>query len=479
MSVVKQIFKNSVINISGKLISLVLGLISVAIMTRYLGQEGFGYYATVVAFLQFFGILADLGISLTTIQMISPNTANTSKIMNNIMSFRVITALIFLIVASVLIWLFPYNIFIKLGVLITVASYFASSIIQTLTGVFQKELKMVEVTIAEISGRILLVLIVVVTCLAGKDIYWIFGGISLGSLLNLIILYVYSRKYISWQWEVDLILWREIWHRTWPLALSISFNLVYLKTDTIILSLTHSQSDVGLYGATYRVIDILTMMPAVFMGIVLPIITKYFQENNRPELFKIMQRAFDVLIAVAIPIVLGTFIIGIPLMKFVAGEEFAQSGEILKVLILAAGAIFAGGLFGYGVVGINKQRVMTWGYLTTAVITLAGYLILIPRYGYWSAAWMTVFSETMVMIWTAIVVKKYLNFFPSLKIFIKSLPAAILMCCVLYVFKEIHVLVLLLISVAIYFPCLFLFGGIKKDTIRELIGQRGKPLKVE
>ena len=479
MSVVKQIFQNSVINISGKMISLVLGLVSVAVMTRYLGQEGFGYYATVVAFLQFFGILADFGISLTTIQMISPGTANTNKIMNNIMSFRVVTALLFLLLAPIVVWFFPYPLFIKLGVIITVGSFFASSLIQTLTGVFQKELKMMEVTIAEVAGRVLLVASIVSTCLAGKDIYWVFGAISISSLLNLIILYAYSRKYITWKWEVDLTLWKEIWHRTWPLALSISFNLIYLKTDTIILSLTHSQADVGLYGATYRVIDILTMMPAVFMGIVLPVITKYFQENDRPELFKIMQRSFDVLIAVAIPIVLGTFIIGVPLMKFVAGDAFAQSGEILKVLILAAGAIFAGGLFGYGIVGINKQKTMTWGYLTTAVITLIGYIVFIPRYGYWSAAWMTVFSEVMIMIWTAIVVKKSINFFPSLKIIVKSLPAAILMCATLYLFQELHVLVLVLISVAIYFPCLYLFGGIKKETVAELIGQRGKPLKVE
>lgn len=472
------IAKNSIIHLSGKILSLLLGLVSVAIMTRYLGQEGFGYYATVVAFLQLFGILADFGISLTTIQMISKPGANVSKLMNNITSLRVVTSVIFLAMAPLVVWFFPYNIFIKLGVLITVCSFFASSVIQTLTGVFQKELKMWEVTIAEVAGRILLVLIIVAASLLGGNIYWIFAGISFASLLNLIILFLYSKKYITWKWEMDTAIWKEVWRLTWPIALSISFNLIYLKTDTIILSLTHSQADVGLYGATYRVIDILTMLPAVFMGIVLPVITKHFQENNRPELFRIMQKAFDVLLVFALPIVLGTFIIGVPLMKFVAGAEFAQSGEILKVLILAAGAIFAGGLFGYSVVGINKQRKMMWGYLTTAIITLVGYLIFIPKFGYWGAAWMTVFSEAMIMIWTAVLVTKTLKFFPSIKTTLKAIPATLIMVVVIYLFRDLHVIFLLIISGLIYFPCLFLLGGIKKTTIIELISQRGKPAKL-
>jgi len=473
------IAKNSIIQISGRIISLILGLISVAVMTRYLGQEGFGYYATVTAFLQLFGILADFGISLTTVQMISKPGVNVSKLMNNIISFRVITAAGFLVIAPIVVWFFPYTIFIKLGVLITVFSYFASSLIQTMTGIFQKELRMLEVTIAEVVGRVVLAGAVLLACWLGGNIYWIFGSITLSSLFNLIIVFYYSRKYINWKWETDKAIWKELWHLTWPIALSISFNLIYLKTDTFILSLTRSQSEVGLYGATYRVLDILTMVPALFMGIVLPVISKHFQENNRPELFIIMQKAFDVLLMLAIPVVLGTYFVGVPLMGLVAGKEFLQSGEILKVLILAAGAIFVGGLFGYSVVGINKQRQLIWGYMTTAIVTLIGYLIFIPKFGYWGAAWMTVFSETMIMIWTAIVVTKTLKYFPSLKIVWKSGLAALLMAAGLYLFKDLPVIFLLIISGLIYFPVLFLLGGIKKATIMELISKRGKPVDLK
>ncbi len=469
MTLNKKIAHNTIIHLTGKFISLILSLVAVAMMTRYLGKEGFGYYITVTAFLQFFGILADFGLTLTTVQMISRPGIDLSRVMNSIMSFRIITAIGFLALAPILIWFFPYNIFIKLGVLITVASFFSITIIQTLTGVFQQKMKMFKLTLAEVLGRIVFVALIVLAVWLGKDIYWVFGALTVGSVLNLIIVFLFSREHIKWQWQVDLNIWKELIKRTWPIALSISFNLIYLKMDTIILSLFRSQGEVGLYGATYRVVDILTMLPAVFMGIVLPIASGYFIQKNFVELKNILQKSFDALIIFAVPIVTGTMIIAGKVMVFVAGEDFALSGDILKVLILASGAIFATSLFSYAVVAVDRQKSMMWGYLTAAVLTLIGYFVFIPKFGYWGAAWMTVFSEILILCWTAILIYRAIKFFPSLKTFARAIPAALIMAGVIYFLRSWHVMILLVISVVVYFSFLYLFGGIKRQEIQELI----------
>jgi len=469
MSLNRKIAHNSVIQLSGKLISLVLGLVAMMIMTRYLGQEQFGYYYTVIAFLQFFGILVDFGLTLTTVQMISDPNRNISKVMNSLMSFRVITALGFLALAPLVVWFFPYNVYIKLGVLITVASFFCITVIQSLTGVFQQKLKMLKVTMAEVIGRVVLVAGVALTVYLEQSIYWVFWSITIGSIVNLLIVFFQSRKYIQWRLEFDWLIWKEIMSRSWPIALSISFNLIYLKLDSIILSVTHSSSEVGLYGATYRVIDILTMLPAVLMGLVLPVATRYFVEKKKEELFNLLQKSFDALIVFAVPLVLGTMVIAVPLMEFVAGREFSASGDMLKVLILASGAIFVTTLSGYAVVAVKKQKTMMWGYLVAAVITLAGYLYFIPRHGYWGAAWMTVFSEVMIMVWTTVLIYKTIKFFPSLKTFFRTLIPAIVMTGVLYYVRDLHALLLVLISIVVYFPLLYMFGGIRKQTVRDLM----------
>ena len=77
---------NTIIQVISKVIATALGLVAIAIMTRYLGREGFGQYTTIVTFLSFFGIIADLGLTLVTVQMISQPKVDENKILSNLFS---------------------------------------------------------------------------------------------------------------------------------------------------------------------------------------------------------------------------------------------------------------------------------------------------------------------------------------------------------------------------------------------------------
>ena len=69
MSYTRKIAHNTIIQIIGKGISTVIGVIVIAMLTRYLGQSGFGQYTTIMAFLQFFGVLVDMGLYLSLIHI--------------------------------------------------------------------------------------------------------------------------------------------------------------------------------------------------------------------------------------------------------------------------------------------------------------------------------------------------------------------------------------------------------------------------
>src|SRR3989344_4741679 len=81
---VKKIFYNTLLQSVGKAISVAIGLITIAFLTRFLGDEGFGEYTTVISFMGFFGILADLGLYLVTTKEISKEGADEAKILGNV-----------------------------------------------------------------------------------------------------------------------------------------------------------------------------------------------------------------------------------------------------------------------------------------------------------------------------------------------------------------------------------------------------------
>ncbi|MFA4937098.1 MAG: oligosaccharide flippase family protein, partial [Patescibacteria group bacterium] len=115
MTLINKLTLNTGIQLGGKLISLVFGLGVVALMTRALGQEGFGQYTTIIAFLQLAGIMVDLGLTVTCGKTIAQGVYSESKLLGNILSFRTITAVIVFSLAPVVAWFFPYPLIIKIG----------------------------------------------------------------------------------------------------------------------------------------------------------------------------------------------------------------------------------------------------------------------------------------------------------------------------------------------------------------------------
>ena len=109
MSLTKKVAHNTIIQIAGKMISTILGLLALAFITRYLGRSGFGEYTTVITFLTFFAGIADLGLTLVTVQMISAKIIDEAKILNNLFGFRLVSIIAILILAPLTVCFFPYS----------------------------------------------------------------------------------------------------------------------------------------------------------------------------------------------------------------------------------------------------------------------------------------------------------------------------------------------------------------------------------
>jgi O-antigen/teichoic acid export membrane protein len=387
------------------------------------------------------------------------------------LTFRFVSALAFLALAPFVVLLFPYPSAIKVGVAISAAAFVFLSVSQVLVSYFQKALRLIVVSVAENVGRLVLIGGVFFAIHFNLGLMNILVWSLLANFVNLLINYFWCAKFLRLRPRFDVAVWKEIWHRAWPFALSISLNLIYLKGDTIILSLFRSQAEVGLYGATYRILDILTMIPTLIMGVALPVLTRLWLEN-REDFYVLMQKIFDVFLMLAVPIVAGTLILADKIMVFVAGAEFEAAGGILRILIIAAGAILLNGLSGYAVVALHQQKKMMFGYMLTAALTLIGYFTTIPRFGYLGAAWFTVFSETLILFLTSWVVYKTSNFIAGFKLLPKILLATAAMSVALKLAIVCPVWILVVEAILVYFAAMFLLGGLKKRTVVDLIKLR-------
>ena len=466
MTLKKQIAHNTLIQLGGKILSTLLGLITVFVMTRSLGVDKFGWYVTAVGFLQFVGIFCDFGFIITTSNMLSEPRFEQKKLLDTLFTWRLITAAIFQGGAPLLFLLFPYPAEVKIAVAIISVSFFAIGVSNVFTGYYQQQLRTHINTTGELISRA--VLLIGVLMLARFDARFLpmMTLISVASTLNAIYLY-YKMPSVSISFDKEIS--KALFIKIWPTALCVIFNSFYLQGDRVILPLYASNTDVAFYGASYRVLDIIIQMSALIMGIMAPLLAFSWSRAKTDEFKQRLQMAFDLVAIFLVPTMLGSIALSDKIMTFVGGADFANAGKILSYLSLAIFGICFGMVFGYTALAIDKQKQAVWIYLINAVLSVIGYFIFIPRFGIYGAAGVTIFSEFFAGVCLLALVCYHARFIPRLMALVKIIFASLVMYLSITNFPTPHVLVSIIMGSLIYTLLILILRVVSRDTIKEIM----------
>lgn len=474
MIAVRKIAYNTVVSAGARLIGVALSLISLGIIARYLGREGFGNYSLILAFLYTFDSLADFGLYSLMVREISRPDADEKKIASNIFTIRLIAVLFFMGIASIIIWFFPYSSQMKVGTLIAIVSFIFLSMGQVLMGIFQKHLKTDRSAIADIMGRLGQLCLVILFVKISLGLFGMIFALVGGCLVNFILLYIFARKHVLFSLDFDFPYWKKIIKSTLPIAVSIVLTLIYFKIDSIFLSLPiinryspNPISDVGIYGIAYKILEGLIFFPAMFVGLIMPLLSN--SAFIDPEKFKkIFQKALDILIIFIVPLIIGLLMLSSSVVVLIGGEDFSASAPVLNVLAFAIGLIFLGNLFGNGIIALNKQKTGAWIYFIGMIFNIVLNLIYIPKYRYVGAAATTTATEFLVTILMLVLIYRTIHYLPKFNV-IKPLIASAFMAGFLYLFSNWNIFLLIGGGLVIYLTILYLIKGIKKEELQLLI----------
>ncbi len=481
MSLLQKVAYNTVLQLLGKGGGTALGFIASLIMFRYLEDEKFGNYTTAITYLQLFGIVMDLGLYVVLLKYIGTAKNQSGRLWHNIFTMRLCVAVFFLIIACISVWFIPtYPAIVKLGVLVLAVNFLCISLNQLLLGVYQSAFAIARVAVAEIIGKsVLLLTLLAVVYLWHGSLLLVMAAVVTGAVVQMIVLLSGLRRHTTLKLAFDFSVWRQLFKESWPIALAIALNLIYFKADTLILAFYHSQTIVGIYGAPYKMLEVLISIPAMISGLLLPVLSEHFAAGHQEKFEQLYQRSLNFLLMFALPMVIGTMVLAQPIMLAIAGEDFTSQpavlGKLLRILIVAAGMIFVGTLTGYVVVVINRQRNILFGYGFVAITALLGYLIFIPPYSYYGAAWVTVYSETMMTLIAGWLIYRFTGARPGLIVPLKILFASTLMGITVWWLRDWPIWLIIPAGAIIYGVVLLASRGITLAEIKSVLKPNIKP----
>src|SRR3990172_1068591 len=89
----RVIFINTVSQIVARVLTLALALISIKLLTNYLGVYGVGQYNTVNTYAGIIIVIADMGLFSVAVREMVKRPGREKKILSNVLTMRVLSAL--------------------------------------------------------------------------------------------------------------------------------------------------------------------------------------------------------------------------------------------------------------------------------------------------------------------------------------------------------------------------------------------------
>lgn len=471
MVIARKIAYNVVVNAAAKVLSTILALVAIGLVMRYLGKDGFGDYATVIAFFSFFGSVADLGLYAITAREISRDGADERSIINNVFTLRAVSSFIVFLLTPLLVIFLPYSWEVKAGIVIAGASFVFSSTYMVLNGLFQKHLSMDRVAIAEIIGKISQVAIIFGAIHLNLGFVAIVSSVLVSMIVNFVLVLIAARKFVKLRLQFDLAYWKRFMKESLPMGIAVVITFFYFKMDTILLSVLKSSSDVGIYNAAYKVIENLTFFPSMIIGLMLPIMSRNIF-SDRQEFKRISNETFKVFVLMVVPIVIGGFFLAENIVTIIGGAEFIESAQTLRILIFALAFIFFGNFFNNILIAASKQKVLMYSLSVCAIFNIGANMFLIPKFSYMAAASVSVATEALVVAITFYLTSKYVDYVPKFKNVFGIIASGVMMALFLFFFSDQNFIFVAIGSAIIYGLFLWVTRTITAKELLSIVSKK-------
>ena len=177
-----------------------------------------------------------------------------------------------------------------------------------------------------------------------------------------------------------------------PFAATSLLWSLYYQVDTAMLAVLSTEHDTGVYGAVYRFVDILRVLPRLIVVVAYPVLAVAWTKE-RTRFAAHADRLQRVVTAYGLPVLFLVVVWAAPLIGLVFGSSYSEGSDALAVLALGCYFAFHGALLVRVLNASGGERRVATSFLITVVANIILNALLIPRHGFFGAAVATLITE--------------------------------------------------------------------------------------
>ena len=403
----RLVVKNTGAQMAAMVVSLGFGLVTTAVLSRYLGVEWFGKFNYIFAFFYFFLSLNDFGVNTIVVREVSQQRERAGEIIGAILSFKLLLAVLSMVIAWITIGLmdFPTDLRNALSVFALILPLTALQLPSVMYSILLKTDRLSMLTILNKGMGVLLMMGVV---LARYRLTALTAALILAEAVFLVILLRDTRALVHPIWRINPKLWANVLRSSIPLGIAGLFGAIVNRVDFLMLERMTDLHQLGLYSAAYKVTGLLEIPPLMMMGIIYPLMSRYARENPA-KLRMLYKKSTLGLTMVAIIIGLVATVFAPMIVRIVFGRQFLGTDRCLRVLVWATVCLYAALSGGNLLISMGKELVSLSILASAALINVTLNLLWIPRRGFVGAAWATTFTFFFILVATTVAASRALT----------------------------------------------------------------------
>lgn len=258
--------------------------------------------------------------------------------------------------------------------------------------------------------RILLLIIFALGIYLFKlHIILLLGFFAAGIFFNFVLNYIYVRKekikYLLKSINISEVF--SVLKTTFPLGLAVIFTFLYNKIDVVLISAYLDYSQVGYYSVAYGLYKSTSI---AFSFLLISGFTHVSEiRTDKKAVLSFTKEYSYIILAICITASIILFFFAGFLIKFFYTDKFADSVPVLKILAFAVIAIGLNNLTGIVINGIGLFKAVMYVTIIATIINILINIITIPVYGIIAAAWVTVITEYVILIFEIYILTKALK----------------------------------------------------------------------
>ncbi len=461
--------RGGALRVMGYMVSALVGVGSAAVLFRHFHSELAGLYVLAGTIVAIVAGMSDLGMTTLGIRELAVHdVTGRYALMRTLLGLRIVVTVVGVVLAVGFTVVAGYNSSLTAGVAVAGVGLLFQNLQVTLAIDLMRNLRLGWVTVLEVGRQVALAILVIVLALSGAGLVVILGASIPIGIVGLLATMILLRGHVPFWPSFERARWLALVRELLPLSVAVATGVLYFRLSIVIVSLLADKHELSYFGASFRVIEVLTLVPGLMVSAAFPIFARAARGDHERFAYGI-ERVFEVATIVGVLFVL-VLAIGAPIaIAIVGGSEFNPAIGILRIQAFALGGSFVGAVWSFALLSLRMERTLM--SISVAALAVGSVLVAVLTVlaGSDGAALATAIMEIgLAVAGLLVLVRGHAHLRPSMRRLPRTLVAG-LVAAIPALIPGIPPIAAVMVAVGVYGWLLYLLGAVPDELIAGLL----------